>query len=909
MIEAAAMRRAMAKLVPGASGEFAALGPLRVGRFVLLERLAQGGMGVVHAGYDDTLDRRVAIKLIRGDRARSDGARQRLLREAQAMAKLSHPNVVQVFEAGEHQGQVFLAMELIEGLTLRGWLRERARGWREIVAAFLEVGRGLAAAHDAGVLHRDFKPDNVLVSAQGSIKVADFGLAALAHPLGDSGADSGAFAVASASGSARAQVSLTETGEIMGTPAYMPPEQYRGRTTDPASDQFAMCVALFEALFGERPFAGRSPEELVRNVEAGAVRVPPGRHDVPAWLRAVIVRGLAPTPAQRWPSMHALVAALAHDPVAVRRRRLRQGALAVVVVGASAAAAAGWATRPRPCEDGDARVATALDDAALAAVTDALHATGKSYADDTAQRVASALSRYREGWIDGYRDACEATAVRQVQSPVVLDLRMACLERARTDLGAAVAVLRGADARLLPRAAALVDGLPPLRACDDVERLQRRTGDDIDPSARERLAHARALRLGGRNEQAEAELEALAAEPGGGHEPMLALQRGETAIDRGRYDEAEQRLQAALTTALVRGDDVVATQAAAGLVTAIGGRGGRFAEAQWLGQVAQSLSERSGDPWLRARVATAMGGLYEQQGRFDDAIDALSEALALLQQDGDDDFDVATAHENLALALASARREADALVHQRRTVELREARLGPGHPLLGLAYSNLGSLLADLRQFDEAVAEHQRGVSIQEAALGPEHPNVINAHMNLGIAYDEMGRPGDAQQQYRAAIALYERTRAPDDPDIARAYNNLGTSLEDEGKLDEAEVAYRHSLAVAIAAFGTEHLDVARTRGNLAAVSSKLGRHDEAEREAAQSLAVTLAQLPADHADTQYAQRVIGRVRFAAAQARWDAGAHEPARVLARAAATALAAAGDGVADEHAAVQRWLTDH
>jgi tRNA A-37 threonylcarbamoyl transferase component Bud32 len=217
VIEAAAMRRAMAKLVPGASGEFAALEPLRVGRFVLLERLAQGGMGVVHAGYDDTLDRRVAIKLIRGDRARSDGARQRLLREAQAMAKLSHPNVVQVFEAGEHQGQVFLAMELIEGLTLRGWLRERARGWREIVAAFLEVGRGLAAAHDAGVLHRDFKPDNVLVSAQGSIKVADFGLAALAHPLGDSGADSGAFAVASASGSARAQVSLTETGEIMGS--------------------------------------------------------------------------------------------------------------------------------------------------------------------------------------------------------------------------------------------------------------------------------------------------------------------------------------------------------------------------------------------------------------------------------------------------------------------------------------------------------------------------------------------------------------------------------------------------------------------------------------------------------------------------------------------------------------------
>ncbi|MBX7082844.1 MAG: serine/threonine-protein kinase [Nannocystaceae bacterium] len=905
MIEAAAMRRAMAKLVPEASGEFAAREPLRVGRFVLLERLAQGGMGVVHAGYDDTLDRRVAIKLIRGDRARTDAARQRLLREAQAMAKLSHPNVVQVFEAGEHEGQVFLAMELIEGLTLRGWLRERARGWREIVATFLEIGRGLAAAHDAGVLHRDFKPDNVLVSAQGAIKVADFGLAALSNQPGESGA----FAAVSSSGSSRALVSLTETGEIMGTPAYMPPEQYRGRTTDPASDQFAMCVALFEALFGERPFAGRSPEEVVRNVEAGTVRVPPGRHDVPAWLRAVIVRGLAPTPAQRWPSMHALVAALAHDPVVVRRRRLRQGALALVVVGATAAAAAAWATRPRPCQDGDTRIATVLDDGALAAVDEALRTTGKSYADDTAARVAAALSHYREQWRDDYREACEATAVHQVQSPAVLDLRMACLERARIDLGAAVTVLQQADQSLLPRALALVEGLPSLRECGEVERLQRRVGDIDDPQARQRLSQARALRVAGRIEQAEAELEALAAEPGGNHEPMMALQRGELATDRGRYDVSETLLQSALDLALVRGDDLVAAQAAAGLVTVLGGRGGRFAEAQWLGRVAESLSERSGDPWLRARVATAMGGLYEQQGRFDQAIDAMGTALALAQQEGDDAIDVATAHENLAIVLSSARREPDALVHQRRAVELREASLGPGHPMLGLAYSHLGSLLADLAQFDEAVDEQQRGLAIQEAALGPEHPNVLNAHMNLGVLYDEMGRHGEAQREYRAAIASLERARRPDDPDIARGYNNLGTSLEDDGKLAEAEAAYRHSLEVSIAAFGTEHLDVARTRGNLAAVLSKLARHEQAQREAEQSLAVTLAHLPPEHDDTRYAQRVIGRVRFAAAQAQWDAGAHGPARTLASAAVTALAAAGEGVADERAAAQAWLAAH
>jgi WD40 repeat protein/tRNA A-37 threonylcarbamoyl transferase component Bud32 len=309
------------------------LTPIKIGRFTIVRELGSGGMGVVYVAYDEQLDRRVAVKLLRRADTDTQG-KARLEREAQAMARLSHPNVVTVHEVGTHQEQVFVAMEFVDGGDLRGWLKAKPRSWQEIVAAFRQAGEGLAAAHAAGIVHRDFKPDNVLVGNDGRIRVADFGLAHGQDETSDSGREQ------SITSSARLDQSITRTGALMGTPAYMAPEQYAGARTDARTDQFAFCVALWEGLYGRRPFSGATLAALSTAIADGVIDEPPASElEVPAWLRAAIVRGLSPKPDERWPSMRALLDVLGNDPQVRRRRRARIAAIvsaaAIVVVGLS----------------------------------------------------------------------------------------------------------------------------------------------------------------------------------------------------------------------------------------------------------------------------------------------------------------------------------------------------------------------------------------------------------------------------------------------------------------------------------------------------------------------------------------------------------------------------------------------
>ncbi|MCB9570262.1 MAG: serine/threonine protein kinase [Myxococcales bacterium] len=236
------------------------------GRYTLLRPLGRGGMGTVYAAYDEELDRKIAIKLLRGDprerASEGEGAgagegAHHLLGEAQALARLSHPNVVQIYDVGVIGGQVFLAMEYVQGKTLREWEREAPRSWREVVALFRQAGEGLAAAHDAGLVHRDFKPDNVLVGEDGRVRVLDFGLAARRErgATGE-GDELSARTLSSISRSDLRSASATGvTRTLVGTPAYMSPEQHLRLEADGRSDLFAFCVALYEALHGERPSA------------------------------------------------------------------------------------------------------------------------------------------------------------------------------------------------------------------------------------------------------------------------------------------------------------------------------------------------------------------------------------------------------------------------------------------------------------------------------------------------------------------------------------------------------------------------------------------------------------------------------------------------------------------------------
>ena len=311
--------------------------PNIVGRYRVLEKLGSGGMGVVYAALDDELDRRIAIKILRGDIAETNSGRQRLIREAQAMAKLSHPNVAHVYEVGHHRGRVFVAMEHIAGSTLRQWVKDADRTVTEILAMHLQAGEGLAAAHEAGIIHRDYKPDNVLVGPDGRPRVLDFGLA---RPDCEASTLTNLDQVDSGGHESFESSDLTVTGTVLGTPAYMAPEQLDGGTVDARADQFAFCVALFEALYGQRPFAGGTLTQLAVSTSTGRPkRIDPRRHRVPRRVHAALMRGLSSNRDHRFPTMRLLLDELTDARHARPRRLAIVGSVFALAMGGAAALA------------------------------------------------------------------------------------------------------------------------------------------------------------------------------------------------------------------------------------------------------------------------------------------------------------------------------------------------------------------------------------------------------------------------------------------------------------------------------------------------------------------------------------------------------------------------------------------
>ncbi|MFT3696999.1 MAG: serine/threonine-protein kinase [Kofleriaceae bacterium] len=313
----------------------------KIGRFIVTGELGSGGMGVVYSAHDRELDRRVALKVLRAAAA-TEEERMRMLREGQAMARVTHPNVITVYEVGVEGNLVFLAEELLDAGTLGSWLDKQQRGEKDIVDKFIAAGHGLAAAHKAGLVHRDFKPDNVLLGKDGRVRVSDFGLARALGP------DEENLPAATRANMARAQMDLsrspmsplTRTGAVMGTPMFMAPEQHLGERADERSDQFAFCVALYRALYGDWPFPGKTSVALADAVIGGRMQKPPKQ--IPARLRKILLRGLATKPADRYPNMDALLADLSAAP-SRRGRTMLFAALGLVVIAGGVVG--GWALK------------------------------------------------------------------------------------------------------------------------------------------------------------------------------------------------------------------------------------------------------------------------------------------------------------------------------------------------------------------------------------------------------------------------------------------------------------------------------------------------------------------------------------------------------------------------------------
>jgi len=596
-----------------------------IGRYVLERQLGVGGMGVVYAAHDPELDRPVAIKLLRP--GRSDAVhRLRLQREAQAAARVTHPNVVVVHDVGVHGGQVYVTMELVRGATLRASVG-RCRPWRERMALILDAGRGLAAVHAAGLVHRDFKPDNVLVGDDGRVRVTDFGMVRSSHVPPD--------VVATAS-SPLAEA-MTATGAFIGTPAYAAPEQFDGHDADARADQFAFAVTAWEVLFGQRPFPADDLAGLRRAIAAGAPVAGPDERAVPGRVVAALRRGLAADPRDRFPSMDALLRALT-AAIGHRRRRwlVGGGALALGLGLLLVATRPSGARAPAsPC----AALARGLDqtwnDDLRARLTQAFAATGLPAARQRAAVVVEALDRRALAWRIARADVCVLHAVAAPASPTVA-ARATCLAERRAELGALVAALVDADPAVIERAPDAVGALTSVAACG--EDAARTTPPPPPALEREAAAVRRALgsaevRLSLRGPAAvRAELIALEVRVAALELPPLTaalrLALARAAWLEGDAWSAARELRDATHEATGARDAWTATRARIARLPVLVATG-ELDEAQAVADLAVAARDQlAGDGPLALELRLGLAALAEAQGRLTDARALAQRALA-----------------------------------------------------------------------------------------------------------------------------------------------------------------------------------------------------------------------------------------------------------------------------------------
>jgi len=885
----------------------------RIDRFVILDVLGKGGSGVVYAAHDPDLDRKVALKFVHADArgSESSGTSARLLREAQALARLSHPNVVSVYDIGRHANDVYLAEELVQGNTLRAWLAERERPWREVLDVFLQAGRGLAAAHAAGVVHRDFKPDNVLVRKDGRVLVTDFGLARAGTELDDD--DRVHDTEKSVTTSNILDTPLTRTGAVVGTPAYMAPEQFSGGTIDSRTDLFSFCVALYEALYGKRPFRGENIVALKRSVESGAIRQPPATARVPAHIQRALTRGLEVRSDDRPESMTALLDELARDPWARRRRALLAvGAVTAIV----AALVGGYALREQQnarCTGATARLAGVWDDARRSQLRKTLLGTGRAYAEAAWQRAKQYLDDYAAAWVSAHRDACEATNVRGEQSAEMLDLRMSCLESRRADLIAAVRVLGATTADDLDSVVDVARGLPSIASCADVAALRARSPMPTDAATRARIeqlqgeiARASALHAAGHYREAHAAAKPAADAamqidyPPLRAEALLVLARSEKTL--GEYDKARDTLHQAWEEALAGGDDERSVYALANLIVLLGHSMAHHQEGLEVARLARAALTR----WGRGGAGEAVvlhntAVVMRDSGDADGALELFQHARELAERDPSPIVDVP----NIVNAIAGiqfGRGELDkARAGFEEVLRRQTATLGEWHPAVATTLNNLGSVAALKGDYPAASSYFQRALALRENALGPDHPELLTPLYNLGLLGNLMGQPAAARAHLERALAISEKAYGRESEQSALYLAALAEHLIDapDGAAEALDYAQR-ALAIHERSATDDTPDSAWLL-SIAGRAYRVTGHAEKAWPLVERAHEICASKSCDI-------RIRAQVAFELARSLWEAGRSRGRAVqLAREARDTLVTADD--AEAIAEVDAWLSSH
>ena len=870
--------------------------PARIGRFTVLEPLGSGGMGLVCAAHDSELDRKVAIKLLRPQMAipgKLALAQARLLREAQAMARLAHPNVVTIHEVGTFGDQVFIAMEFLFGLTLKRWLRRARRPWQEVLAVFLQAGRGLAAAHAAGLIHRDFKPDNVMVTEDtrtgklDRVRVFDFGVvqetreAALRQssqilrtpspdsrraptpppesriarssseeltsdplrkirghslpPLGEvTPMDSQDWAPssldASQPGDGIYATGLTAAGALVGTPLYMAPEQYDG-TADARSDQFSFCAALYEALYRRRPFGGDTAARLQQAKLLGAIRRTPKQHEVPAWLHRIVVRGLASNPARRFPTMDALLAELARDHG--RRRSLALVGLSVGLCLVGLGAALAWSLARSPgdlCMSAAASLAPAWNLDRHEQIQAAFRGSGRPYAQTTWTTIEPTLDAYVQRWVEQRVGLCRAAS--DPHQGHALAGRHLCLAQRREEFTALVGLLERADGEVVDNAVQAVAQLQPVVGCEDPGAHFARAPQ---PSA-ELQTEVQAV------EQRLAELRALE--------------------QTGKYHTGVELAGGVVRDARAVGHAPLVAEALywQGLLHS---RVGASRPAELALKEAALLAEESRHDPIVARAATELVRVIGvEQERHAEGMVWSEFAGAALRRVGDEPGEVT--HRGYLGHLHEVRGE----LHAARTTyteALERARKSfpEQHPAMATALDDIAGTQLQQGDYAAAQASYEKVLQIRLATQGPGHPRVAEALGHLGRVAAEQGQQERARELFDQALRICETLRACNPGARAEALVNLGRSEAALGRGDEAQRLHEQALALYEGLHGRDHSKVAALLIALGELTQQQGHHDAAATYYHRALAIQRRLQPEDHPAMVAIHVDLGTLAFA----------------------------------------------
>jgi tetratricopeptide (TPR) repeat protein len=930
-----------------------------IGRYRVQGVIGTGAMGVVYSAYDPELDRLVAMKLLRADALlleRAEDLQTRLLREARAMARLSHENVVAVYDTGTFEGRVFLAMELVPGTSLSVWLTSSPRRWQEVLERYVSAGRGLSAAHTAGLVHRDFKPDNVLVGTDGRVRVTDFGLARPVVPLpaeSTRALESSARLSFEPGGGAHALE--TRPGVVAGTPAYMAPEQLLGKPADERSDQFSFAVALYEGLYGERPFGAPSMEGLAVEILSGRVREPPKDSRVPGWVRHAVLRGLRAAPAERYPSMASLLSSLERRTWRMRRRVFIPATVCLAFLGGFVGYRFAVHERAPVCRGAEARLTGVWDAKEKREGESAFLATHAPYAAFAWATSARILDDYAKAWVAMRTDACEATRVRAEQSEEVLELRVGCLEDRLRTVAALTKLFGMADAKVAERAVDAVQSLPPLETCSNVAALRAGVPPPRDTSTatgaaevRSLIAEASALERAGKyNEGLGIATTSVTRARALAYLPVEAEALHELGLiqgGRGDSKEAEATLEEAAAVAEAGSHHEVAARAWIDLAYFIGVGEARFDRGErWLRYAAVAIDRLGGNEVLEAERIERLGLIDDGLGRPEEAMRDFERALALFRKNlGPADGAVAKTLDAMAVVEFErghydASRELDT-----RALALDEEVYGRLHPSVALDLNNRANSLWRLDRYDEALVDLHRSLDILERTLGPDHADIF-------VVLDSLGNVLVSRSSYDEALAVLTRARSVLEkagraalPDYATVLNDLGHLLRERGSFGEALALHEQALGVLTAALGPAHPDVAMTHVAIAETWLDQGKFHQALEEARKAMPDVGGAVGGEASNTAKVLTVLGeatlglpdvpearklleraivarerlsgeaadgaRVRFALARALWSEGEKPRAITLAKEARQTYSER-DYFKHKLAVVDGWLTTH